>query len=71
MFGNSNLCSDFGNKRFSCSFAGRYNQIYNFYQWFVVFSEGEAFFKIKPKYRGNKSKVHSFSFEFEIHLHID
>lgn len=34
------------------------------------FSEGEACFKIKPRYRG-KSNVHSFSFEFEIHLHID
>jgi len=40
-------------------------------QWFVGFSEGEACFKIKPKYRGDKSKVHSFSFEFEIHIHID
>lgn len=34
------------------------------------FSEGEACFKIKPRYRG-KSNVHSFSLEFEIHLHID
>jgi hypothetical protein len=37
----------------------------------VGFAEGEACFKIKPKYRDGKSKVHSFSFEFEIHLHID
>jgi hypothetical protein len=42
-----------------------------FNQWFVGFSEGEGCFKIKPKYRTDKSKVHSFSFEFEIHLHID
>jgi len=40
----------------------------NFEKWFVGFSEGEGCFKIKPKYRGDKSKVHSFSFEFEIHL---
>jgi hypothetical protein len=43
----------------------------NFYQWFVGFSEGEGCFKIKPKYRAGKAKVHSFSFEFEIHLHLD
>lgn len=42
-----------------------------FLQWFVGFSEGEGCFKIKSKYRTDKSKVHSFSFEFEIHLHID
>lgn len=42
-----------------------------FNQWFVGFSEGEGCFKIKPKYRAEKSKVHSFSFEFEIHLHLD
>jgi hypothetical protein len=40
----------------------------NFEKWFVGFSEGEGCFKIKQKYRGDKSKVHSFSFEFEIHL---
>jgi hypothetical protein len=37
----------------------------------VGFSEGEGCFKIKPKYRAGKAKVHSFSFEFEIHLHLD
>lgn len=42
-----------------------------FYQWFVGFSDGEGCFKIKPKYRTDKSKVHSFYFEFEIHLHLD
>jgi hypothetical protein len=56
-----------GNKTF-CSYN---NKMDNFYQWFVGFAEGEACFKIKPKYRDGKSKVHSFSFEFEIHLHID
>jgi hypothetical protein len=40
-------------------------------QWFVGFVEAEGCFKIKPKYRGSKLKVHSFYFEFEIHLHID
>lgn len=43
----------------------------NFYQWFLGFSEGECCFKIKPKYRNNKTKLHSFYFEFEIHLHLD
>ena len=33
-----------------------------FFQWFVGFSEGEGCFKIKPKYRPGKSKVHSFFF---------
>ena len=33
--------------------------------------EAEGCFKVKPKYRGSKSEVHSFYFEFEIHLHID
>lgn len=43
----------------------------HFKEWFVGFSEGKGCYKIKPRYRGDKSKVHSFSFEFEIHLHID
>jgi len=42
-----------------------------FYQWFVGFSDAEACFKIKPRYRDGKKEIHSFSFEFEIHLHID
>lgn len=47
------------------------NNLDSFYQWFAGFSEGEACFKVKPKYRKEKSSVHSFYFEFEIHLHID
>lgn len=42
-----------------------------FYEWLCGFIDAEGCFKIKPKFRGNKNKVHSFYFEFEIHLHID
>lgn len=47
------------------------NNLDSFFQWFIGFTEAEGCFKVKPKYRDNKSSVHSFYFEFEIHLHID
>lgn len=47
------------------------NNLDRFYQWLAGFSEAEGCFKVKPKYRNDKSSVHSFYFEFEIHLHID
>lgn len=42
----------------------------NFEKWFVGFSEGEACFKIKPKYRGDKSKVHRNKTKKKEHLSI-
>lgn len=43
----------------------------NFLEWFVGFVDAEGCFKIKPKFRLDKTIVHSFYFEFEIKLHID
>ena len=64
--------SDFALVRgFSISASPCTTKTENFSQWFVGFAEGEGCFKIKPRYRGDKVRVHSFSFEFEIHLHID
>ena len=73
---NIKLLDPFSSKRemkseLTLDFYAKRNNLGSFHQWFAGFSEAEGCFKVKPKYRNDKSFVHSFYFEFEIHLHID
>lgn len=47
------------------------NNLSEFHQWFVGFSDGESNFSINITYSEDKTKVSRVNFEFRIALHID